>query len=82
MIQEALARLLEGRDLTRADARAVMAEVMAGGATQAQIAGFLVALLQAGAGIVADSIEEEEYQECLRKLAAVEAAIEAAEAAQ
>jgi anthranilate phosphoribosyltransferase len=48
MIQEALARLLEGRDLSREEARAVMAEVMAGEATQAQIAGFLVALRAKG----------------------------------
>ncbi|HVH52258.1 MAG TPA: anthranilate synthase component I family protein [Gaiellaceae bacterium] len=35
--------------------------------------------LQAGGGIVADSIPEEEHQECLNKLAALEAAIELAE---
>ena len=38
-----------------------------------------VALLQAGAGIVADSDPAAEHEECLRKLAAVEAAIELAE---
>ncbi len=38
-----------------------------------------VAHLQAGAGIVADSVPADEHQECLRKLAAVEAAIELAE---
>jgi anthranilate phosphoribosyltransferase len=43
-IQEALARLLEGRNLSRAEARAVMNQVMAGDATQAQIGGLLVAL--------------------------------------
>jgi anthranilate phosphoribosyltransferase len=43
-IQEALARLLDGRDLSRTDARAVMNEVMAGDATPAQIGGLLVAL--------------------------------------
>jgi anthranilate phosphoribosyltransferase len=43
-IQEALARLLDGRDLSRDDARAVMEEVMRGEATPAQIGGFLVAL--------------------------------------
>ncbi|HXR11679.1 MAG TPA: chorismate-binding protein, partial [Gaiellaceae bacterium] len=36
--------------------------------------------LQAGGGIVADSIPEEEHQECLNKLAALERAIELAEA--
>jgi len=41
-----------------------------------------VAYLQAGGGIVADSDPAEEYQECLNKLAAVEAAIELAEAEQ
>jgi anthranilate synthase component 1 len=40
-----------------------------------------VAYLQAGAGIVADSDPAEEHEECLRKLAALEAAIDLAEAA-
>src|SRR6266542_1057698 len=48
MIQQALARLLDGRDLSRDDARAVMAEIMEGEATPAQIAGFLVALRAKG----------------------------------
>ena len=39
-----------------------------------------VALLQAGAGIVADSDPPAEHEECLRKLAALEAAIDQAEA--
>src|SRR5262245_54393155 len=39
-----------------------------------------VALLQAGAGIVADSDPAAEHDECLRKLAAIETAIELAEA--
>jgi anthranilate synthase component 1 len=39
-----------------------------------------VAYLQAGAGIVADSDPADEHEECLRKLAAVEAAIDLAEA--
>src|SRR5437867_8666827 len=43
-IQEALARLLDGHDLSRAEARAVMNEVMDGAATPAQIGGLLVAL--------------------------------------
>ncbi len=38
-----------------------------------------VALLQAGAGIVAESEPAAEYEECLRKLAALEAAIDLAE---
>jgi anthranilate synthase component I len=41
-----------------------------------------VAHLQAGAGIVADSDPAAEHEECLRKLAAVEAAIDLAEADQ
>jgi anthranilate phosphoribosyltransferase len=44
MIQELLARLLDGHDLTRDEARAVMNEIMTGDATPAQIGGFLVAL--------------------------------------
>ena len=40
-----------------------------------------VAHLQAGAGIVADSDPADEHEECLRKLAALEAAIDRAEAA-
>jgi anthranilate phosphoribosyltransferase len=44
MIQAALAELLEGRDLSREQAREVMDEIMRGDATQAQIGGFLVAL--------------------------------------
>jgi anthranilate synthase component 1 len=38
-----------------------------------------VAYLQAGAGIVADSDPTAEYEECLRKLAAIEAALELCE---
>ena len=43
-IQEALARLLDGHDLSREQARSVMNEVMGGEATPAQIGGLLVAL--------------------------------------
>jgi anthranilate synthase component 1 len=39
-----------------------------------------MARMQAGAGIVADSDPEAEHRECLRKLAALEAAVELAEA--
>jgi anthranilate synthase component 1 len=38
-----------------------------------------IAYLQAGAGIVADSDPAAEHEECLRKLAALEAAIDLAE---
>jgi anthranilate synthase component 1 len=41
-----------------------------------------IAYLQAGGGIVADSDPTAEHQECLNKLAAIEAAIELAEAEQ
>ena len=44
MIQAALADLLEGRPLSRAQAHGVMDEIMRGEATPAQIGGFLVAL--------------------------------------
>jgi anthranilate phosphoribosyltransferase len=44
MIQDALARLLDGHDLSREDARAVMNEIMRGDATSGQIGGFLIAL--------------------------------------
>ena len=43
-IQEALARLLEGRDLSQDEARAVMNAIMDGEVTPAQMGGFLVAL--------------------------------------
>jgi anthranilate phosphoribosyltransferase len=54
VIQQALARLLDGHDLTREEARGTMAVIMAGEATQAQIAGFLVALR--GKGETAEEI--------------------------
>ena len=59
MIQEALRNLFDGRDLSRDEARAVMGEVMAGEATPAQIAGFLVALRAKGetAGEIAGCAE-------------------------
>jgi anthranilate phosphoribosyltransferase len=48
VIQELMARVLDGHDLTRAEAREAMQEIMAGEATQAQIAGFLIALRAKG----------------------------------
>jgi anthranilate phosphoribosyltransferase len=44
VIQQALARLLDGHDLARAEAREVMDQIMRGDATPGQIGGFLVAL--------------------------------------
>jgi anthranilate phosphoribosyltransferase len=48
VIQQMLVRLLDGHDLARAEAREAMQEIMRGEATQAQIAGFLVALRAKG----------------------------------
>lgn len=48
MIQEATASLIEGRPLTENEVRAVVDEMMAGEATHAQMAGFLVALRMHG----------------------------------
>lgn len=52
-IREALARVMDGGSLTEAEAEAVMDSVMTGGATDAQIAGLLVALRLKG-----ESVEE------------------------
>ena len=48
VIQTTVSRLLDGHDLTREEARETMNEIMAGEATAAQIAGFLVALRAKG----------------------------------
>jgi anthranilate phosphoribosyltransferase len=48
VIQGAISRLLDGHDLTRAESNEAMSEIMRGEATQAQIAGFLVALRAKG----------------------------------
>jgi len=48
MIQQALQQALDGRDLTRDEAREVMGQIMTGDATPAQIGGFLVALRAKG----------------------------------
>ena len=48
MIQEVIGKLLDGTQLARAEARAVMDEIMRGEATPAQIGGFLVALRSKG----------------------------------
>jgi anthranilate phosphoribosyltransferase len=47
-IQDAIARLVEGQSLSRAEARTVMGEIMEGEATPAQIGGFLAALRTKG----------------------------------
>jgi len=48
VIQQALAQLLEGHDLSREDAREAMNTIMRGEATQVQIAGLLIALRAKG----------------------------------
>jgi len=48
VIQEAIARLLDRRDLSREEARGVMDEIMLGDATPAQIGGLLVGLRAKG----------------------------------
>jgi len=48
VIQQALAQLLDGHDLSREEARTVMGSIMSGEATPAQIAGFLIALRAKG----------------------------------
>jgi anthranilate phosphoribosyltransferase len=48
VIQQALARLLDGHDLSRGEAKGVMGSIMSGEATPAQIAGFLIALRTKG----------------------------------
>jgi anthranilate phosphoribosyltransferase len=48
VIQAAIQTLLDGHDLSRDDARAVMGEIVGGDATPAQIGGFLVALRAKG----------------------------------
>jgi len=48
VIQHAIQQLLDGHDLGRDEARAVMGEIMEGEATPAQISGFLVALRAKG----------------------------------
>ncbi len=48
MIKEAIGKLVEGRSLSEDEAQTVMAEIMDGAATQAQLAAFLVALRMKG----------------------------------
>ena len=43
-IQQALAKVVEGQDLTSLEMQDVMHQIMTGEATEAQIGGFLVAL--------------------------------------
>ena len=43
-VQDALARIIEGRDLSRVEAAGVLQSIMTGESTASQIAGLLVAL--------------------------------------
>ena len=51
MIQQAIARLVERHDLSRAEMAAVMAEIADGGATPAQVGAFLAALRLKGEAV-------------------------------
>jgi anthranilate phosphoribosyltransferase len=48
VIQAVITKLLDGKQLARAEARAVMGQIMGGDATPAQIGGFLIALRAKG----------------------------------
>ena len=50
-IQQAIASILERRDLDSGEMRAVMQQIMTGGATAAQIGGFLVGLRMKGESV-------------------------------
>ncbi|MCW5853879.1 MAG: anthranilate phosphoribosyltransferase, partial [Anaerolineae bacterium] len=68
MIKEAIATLVEGRHLSAAEAEAVMSEIMAGEATQAQIGSFLTALRVKGETV-------EEIVGCARAMRSVALAV-------
>lgn len=59
-IRDAIAHLLERRDLSRAEMRAVFSTVMSGGATDAQIGALLVALRMKGESVeeIAGAVEQ------------------------
>jgi len=65
MMQDAIAQVLDGRSLSREEARAAMGEIITGEATQAQIAGLLTALRAKGE--TADEIAG--FAEAIRKQA-------------
>ena len=66
MIQEAIQALIAGADLDRKKARAVMDQIMSGGATDAQIGAFLVALRIKGESVDEivgwDALDDEEVE--------------------
>ncbi len=51
LIQEAIAKAMEGRDLTEAQAESAMTQIMEGQATPAQIGAFLIALRMKGESV-------------------------------
>lgn len=51
MIREAIGRLIDGHDLTRAEAESVMEDIMEGAASPAQIASFLTAMRLKGESV-------------------------------
>lgn len=51
MIKQAISKLSEGKDLNSTETEKVMAEIMSGSSTSAQIAAFLIALKMKGEGV-------------------------------
>ncbi len=85
MIKKAIIELNEKKDLSYDMAKEVMEQIMRGEASQVQIAAYLTGLafkkngnvyIRSGAGIVADSVPENEYIECQNKAKAVVKALE------
>ena len=67
-ISEAIARLIEGFDLNASDMKSVMRQIMSGGACDAQIGGFLVALSMKGETITEISAAVEVLSELVSKV--------------
>tara|TARA_A100001011_G_scaffold98328_1_gene103516 strand:- start:181 stop:1218 length:1038 start_codon:yes stop_codon:yes gene_type:complete len=67
-ISEAIARLIEGFDLNASDMKSVMRQIMSGGACDAQIGGFLVALSIKGETITEISAAVEVLRELVSKV--------------
>ncbi|MCB9066290.1 MAG: anthranilate phosphoribosyltransferase [Calditrichae bacterium] len=68
MIKQAIAKFMDGKDLSRAEAYQVMDEILSGQATEAQVSAFLVALQLKGSTVeeVAGSVDA--YRERLTPL--------------
>jgi anthranilate phosphoribosyltransferase len=67
-ISEAIARLIKGFDLNASDMKSVMRQIMSGGACDAQIGGFLVALSIKGETITEISAAVEVLRELVSKV--------------